>query len=299
MKPNLFFTTSFLALGFIFAACEKPSQIAEPLSSDSKSRIESQPFNGEVYRRSDDRISLTLISHDECELRFFEQIFLCKYTRQTDSLRVVGAFEANRVLYFRFIDQGVLQDNGAQILLSPRYYAAEIENRRLAQERDQKARESAERQRMENENRNRLESARMAALIDASKKETKVLGTFTCVNPGYEVLRNYNSFSVLQVTVTDAGLKLKFALAEHHGPPGDVVNFADLASSNWNERSAVTTIGTNSFEITLRFREGLFPAVAQSFHFGSRKEMETFIKVFDGAVADWDRKFPEIKRGKQ
>ena len=87
--------------------------------SSGQTHIEAKPFKGEVYRSSDGRSTLTLTSNEECELRQDSDIILCKYTRENDALRViVTAMGTTHVVYYRFINQGV-QDNDGAILLSP------------------------------------------------------------------------------------------------------------------------------------------------------------------------------------
>jgi uncharacterized protein YecT (DUF1311 family) len=139
---------AILTLAAFTPGCNKSPGIA----SDSP-QVQAEPFHGQVYRSFDGRTTLTLISEDECELNSGGTTLLCKYTKQSDALRVVvTAMGTNQVIYYRFTDQGI-QDNNGAILLSPERYAAATEQARLAQERQQAMKREAEQKRLAEENR--------------------------------------------------------------------------------------------------------------------------------------------------
>jgi hypothetical protein len=93
-------------------------------------QVQAEPFHGQVYRSPDGQKSLTLISVDECELNDGGPTLLCKYTKQSDALRlVVTALGTNQIIYYRITDQGI-QDKCGVVLLSPGGYAAAIESKR-------------------------------------------------------------------------------------------------------------------------------------------------------------------------
>lgn len=144
-------TTTLLLLASFWAGCDKPPTA----STNPAAPVQAEPFHGEVYRSFDGRTTLTLISRDECELREGGTTLLCKYTKQADALRVVAtAMGTNQVLYYRFTDQGI-QDNNGAVLLAPQRYAAAMEQARVQQERQDRMRRDAEQQRMAEENRKR------------------------------------------------------------------------------------------------------------------------------------------------
>ena len=132
-----------MLIAILVAGCEKPATTAVQ-TADAPPRVEAEPFRGEVYRTLNGQTALTLISRDECELRNGQQTLLCKYTKQTDSLRVVvTAFGTNQVVYYRNTPQGI-QDNEGMVLLAPQPYAAAVEQTRLAREHQEKMRREAE-----------------------------------------------------------------------------------------------------------------------------------------------------------
>ena len=145
--------TKLLASLFLIAAfstgCDKST------STTKSGQVEAAPFHGEVYRSYDGQSVLTLISPDECELLDRTTTFLCKYTKQTDTLRVVvTAMGANQVLYYRFTNQGI-QDNNGRVLLSPTQYTSAVEQVRLEQERQTRIRQEAEQLKLAEINRRR------------------------------------------------------------------------------------------------------------------------------------------------
>jgi hypothetical protein len=101
--------------------------------------IQAEPFHGQVYKTLNGRIVLTLISKDECELTEHGTTYLCKYTKQTGALRViVTALGTSQVVYLRYTDQG-LQDNDGDVLLSPDKYEAALLHLQQEQQRQQQA----------------------------------------------------------------------------------------------------------------------------------------------------------------
>jgi hypothetical protein len=60
---------------------------------------------------------------------------LCKYTKPNDTLRVVTtALGTSQVIYFRFTNQGLVDNNG-NVLFSPEGLAANIQQQQLEQQR--------------------------------------------------------------------------------------------------------------------------------------------------------------------
>lgn len=136
---NATFLVTFIAVPLLLVACNKSPNI----TSDSP-QVQAEPFQGQLYRSFDGRMVLTLISRDECELNTRGTTLLCKYTKQSDALRVVAtAMGTNQVIYYRFTDQGI-QNNDGEVLLSPDRYNAAIEQVRMAQAHQERMRRDAE-----------------------------------------------------------------------------------------------------------------------------------------------------------
>jgi hypothetical protein len=138
---------------------------------------------------------LTLISKDECELNEHGTIFLCKYTKQNDNLRVVTtALGTSQVLYYRFTNQG-LQDNDGNVLLSPEVFSEFQRQAELARLAQQEAQAAAERQKAERQRLAALASQREAeeqrladerARKEAPEKLLAFLTTRPALNGTYE-----------------------------------------------------------------------------------------------------------------
>jgi len=125
------------------AGCDRSPRVTTTEDVDHAQRIEARAFQGEVYRSADGQNALTLISPDELELREGNTTLLCKYSKQAEALRVVvTALGTNQVIYFRFTNYG-LQDNQGKVLLSPANYASAMEQARLVREREENARREA------------------------------------------------------------------------------------------------------------------------------------------------------------
>lgn len=117
---NIKFLTLLVITAFLVGGCDKsPTSTANKSGNQPPAPIQAEAFHGQVYKSFDQRKVLTLISKDECELNEHGTILLCKYTKQNDNLRVVTtALGTSQVLYYRFTNQG-LQDNDGNVLFSP------------------------------------------------------------------------------------------------------------------------------------------------------------------------------------
>ena len=130
---------------------------------------------------------------------------LCKYTKQTDALRVIATVMGTpQVIYYRFTDQGI-QDNNGNVLLSPEKYAAAIEQQRQAQIEEQN--------KQLEEQRKQLEEQRIAEVIAKSKQETQTITTFSLAprevpaNPNGNTVYTGRVLIKWNVTLTDVSLK--------------------------------------------------------------------------------------------
>ena len=126
--------------------CGKQSATDSNSNGQSLPPVQAEPFHGQVYKSVDGGNMLTLTSKEDCELTQGGTTLPCKYTKQTDALRVVATVMGTpQVIYFRFTDQG-LQDNNGLVLLAPQQYADAIAKIQKAEEERQK--EEQEKQRI-------------------------------------------------------------------------------------------------------------------------------------------------------
>lgn len=258
--------------------CERPPNITTTNATEPQRRVEAEPFNGEIFRSSDGRHSLTLISKDECELRSGTTTLLCKYTKQSDALRVVATtLGTNQVIYYRVIDQG-LQDNEGKVLLSPVRYSAAMQQMQQAQEAKERLRREAEQMRRQEEDKQRREVERRIELTRKSKIETKV------------VLKATARFwdTPAKITLTDTSLKID--ASSHNKPPmplwfGDIRNIGfshvgdrtievGISSSRWNDT------GWQQYDLQ-------FPNAA---------EAAKFQKAVVSQVDAWKTAFPDVRQ---
>lgn len=127
-----------LTVALTTVGCDKTSQTTTHNDGEHVPRVEARPFHGEVYRSIDGNTALTLISSEELELREGKTTLLCKYSKQTETLRVIiTSLGTSQIVYFRFTDKG-LQDNEGKTLLSPTNYVAAIEEDRKKKELSEK-----------------------------------------------------------------------------------------------------------------------------------------------------------------
>lgn len=147
-----------IGLLLLLAACDKPSPPTTVQSS-------TEAPGGEIYRSLDDAVVLRIISQNECELKIADDtILLCKYTRQSDAIRVlVTRLGQTEVEYLRLVNEGLQTQNGGILLSSAKYNLA-IEQIRQKRERMQYEWQQRE--------------AKRLALLEESKKETQAVLTF-------------------------------------------------------------------------------------------------------------------------
>lgn len=181
----------------LFAGCGKQSA-ASNNATQPPPPVQAEPFHGQVYKSVDGRNTLTVTSKDECDLTQDGTTLPCKYTKQADALRVIATVMGTpRVLYFRFVDQG-LQANDGQILLAPQQYAtaiAQLEKQRQEQEK-----------KLEEE---QMEKQRIAKEIADSKMATQTISTFTLASqPATDGFGHHWTVD-RTLTLTDVSWKMK------------------------------------------------------------------------------------------
>lgn len=193
LKPLLRSFTIVGALAFLAAGCEKaPTSIANnsgsqappvaqpalPVVQPTPQPIQAEPFHGQVYKALNGRTVLTLVSKDECEIAENGTTLLCKYTKQDGKLRVVTtALGTSTVLYFRFTDQG-LDDNQGHVLFSPEKFEAALEQIQQKQREETRAREEKE---------------RVAKMMSDATSATQTIATFELSPP--TLIRMYQQFT--------------------------------------------------------------------------------------------------------
>ena len=269
--------TKLLAGIFAIAALSAGCNKSPTITTDSNAHVQAEPFHGEIYRSVDGRTVLTLISRDECELREGGTTLLCKYTKQADALRVVAtAMGTNQVLYYRFTDQGI-QDNNGSVLLSPDRYKAATEQIRLAREREEQAQQQAERMRLAEDQRKREAEARLTARIEESKKESKVLATFKIPPPDRTMLQFKHG---LTLTVADSNVR-----CDNSDGTTDLILFSDYTGLDYSE-------GTDLFNVIYhdaRLGIGAGIQVYPGGHKAAQKIYDQITKAYE----DWKKRFPE------
>lgn len=97
--------------------------------------------NGKIFRSADEQQSIKIISSDELELTRDRTgpHFVCKYSKESESLRVVATvLGTTQALYFKVTDQGLQSDDGTIFYDSAHFEGAnrtvklEVEARRKA-----------------------------------------------------------------------------------------------------------------------------------------------------------------------
>lgn len=181
---------ALLLITLVVLGCDKRSATE---NSSQPQRVEAQPFHGQVYRSINGQNALTLVSSDELELREGNTTLLCKYSKQPDALRVVmTAMGTNQVIYFRFINVG-LQDNEGRVFLSPQAYVAAVEQSRIAQERAENEQREAERQQKEHQ-------AHLTDLLAKAKEHHRTIRTESVLS------QHFQTFEPAKIVLTDADM---------------------------------------------------------------------------------------------
>ena len=235
----------------------------------------------EVYRSLNGHFVFDLISSDQVEYKYghsenityYEWIshtVQAKYTKQSDAIRVV--FADGRVSYFRFTQEGIQTEDG-ESLLSPERFAAAKEQIRLNQ-----IHKEAEQARMEAEQLAKAKAAdaerqRKEELIEASKKETKILGNFKFSRSPEDY-----GYSITSIMLTDAGLHLGLANGTEN-----TIWFSDLEG----EAEAVNRQYFTGFYIHL---SGSFERA----HEEDQKKTQAIVSQINSAYSAWKQRNPQL-----
>lgn len=250
------------------SGCKKPqNQTAE---SSVQPGVEAKAFHGEIYRSMDGQQTLTVISPDELELREGGTTLLCKYTKQTDALRVIMTeFGTNQVLYFRFMEYG-LQDAKGNILLSPLSYATALEQQHVEQQR---AAEEMKRRQMEKE--------RLDAMTNESKKSTNTIATFSL--PQFSVYVPFKG-EKLEAIVSDVDVLIRWTLKDGGTKDDPRMWFGEIKSLKNTNYSGLPW----GCDITPSFGSTV-PA-----YFHAEKDRKAFYDTLLPAIKAWTQKYPQV-----
>ena len=213
---------------------------------------------------------LTLISKDECEYTEDRNTVLGKYTKQTDSVRVVlPVMGTSQVFYYRITDQG-LQDNDGNVLLTAEQYAAAIEAQRQALQLQQNEK-------------------------TMSVQETLTNSTFP-LEPIYDKSRN--SLTPDNIVITDASLKFHTSKLDPSGyyqytvpEKNDTVYFTQIGDiSQPNNRGPYTEVLIHVRQLDATSDMGTYYYV--QFACKSEADARTVFEAVTSSFEAWKKKFP-------
>jgi hypothetical protein len=265
------------ACAFFLASCGQSPTTKTVNSNDSQptpAPIQAEAFHGQVYKSLNGRTVLTLISKDECELSEQGTILLCKYTKQDDKLRVVTtALGTSQVLYYRFTNQG-LQDNNGNVLFSPEVYLELQRQAEIARRAKQEAKEAEER--------------RLDAMRAESKKESSTIKTNQLAGS------NLNGGPWTKVTITDVSVKFESAQGEVASCwYGDISYVERIWEVGAGYRSTWQT-ANGYYKLELTGDEGKSDQVyGKTDVNGVNKD---FCDTLKAAIEKWVQRFPELSR---
>lgn len=283
-KPIIVLVISALLVG----GCGKQSTANN--NSSQPLPVQAEPFHGQVYKSVDGRFALTLTSKDECELTKDGTTVLCKYTKQSDALRVIATVTGTtQVIYFRFIDQGI-QSNDGHILLAPQQYADAMA--KIQQEEEARQKEEAERQKKAQE-KQRLEE-KIAQENQNCTIETKTTSSFSLL------LRTPISTSGLSLTegtmtITDVSIELKLIYHYSSGSTrsgGCAINFLNLLKiGNVGDGTPANSFSLDYSSIIGR---GTYFGNDKIFGFKSEADANAAHDALTTAFNSWKGTFPDV-----
>lgn len=277
---------------FFTAGCNKSPTTPTADSNGSQpppAPIQAEPFHGQVYKSIDGRNTLTLTSKDECELAQGGTTLLCKYTKQADALRIIATVMGTpQVIYYRFTDQGI-QDNNGNVLLSPDKYTAAVEQ--LQRQQQEAAKAQMEKQRVEEE-------------LANSTIETKTISEFS-LSPHVITQDNGKYTTDGKLIITDVSLKLH--LVNHLTYYNQDENHDDIYFSRIKKIGDVgegTSLDSFLLQTTMgqvfmeEAKAGEFSKVFigdKVLHFKSEDEVRAVHDAVLNAFNAWKVKFPEAE----
>jgi len=253
---------------FLIGGCGKsstpPTTTSNNNSQSPPAPIQAEPFHGQVYKSLDGRTTLTLVSKDECELSEGGTILLCKYTKPNDTLRVVTTtLGTSQVIYFRFTDQG-LRDNNGNILYSQEQYAAILQ------------RQLEEKRQAENEKRN-------------ANVETKTIATYNLTPIVFQgAFVSDTHVTPDQLVLTDVSLKFHFPQSGDKAAKNETVYFSTITElpkpDPWSS-------GAYGFTVRHAASENEVPSHEEAT--ASQSDVQIICASIANAYSTWKAKFPD------
>lgn len=294
---NTKLTVILAALAILTAGCDK-SPTANNNANQPPPPVQAEPFHGQVYKSANGRNVLTLTSKDDCELMQDGTTLPCKYTKQTDALRVIATVMGTpQVIYFRFTDQG-LQDNNGNVLFSPEKYAVIIEQQRqqaMIEQQKQLEAEKAER-----------EKERVQNQIYQSTQKTQDIATFTLAQSRRRYEAGTEEATRGTLTVTDVSLiftvqwnvrynNIGWSDCNFVVPFGTIRNIGEVGVRTMPNSFILEDIRSGKEELTsadstlINYNTDVPP----SLYFNTESEARTAHDAIVNAFNAWKTKFPE------
>lgn len=253
LKP----TSAALPLLLLFAARDHASNATVAPDRRVTSRLEVQAVSGQSYRTRDGRSAITFVSSQELEYRVHDgTIFLCKYSKQQDGIRVIlTVLGTQQVLYFRRAPNGFTSKDGT-VYLSPSAFAEaqrEEESSRLSQ---QKAYAVAEQQRVERDRLATIAAQRQAEeqrLADerARREAPENLRALLMTHPELNGSARTGAFTLRIVSFDSATGSVSGEVDFNHGGITGVVYDPPLAKSRDGHSSrAVGNVSRDTITLT-------------------------------------------------
>jgi len=255
--------------------------------------VQAEPFHGQVYKSIDGRNVLTLTSKDECELMQNGTTLPCKYTKQTDALRVIATVMGTpQVIYYRFTDQGI-QDNNGNVLLSPEKYDVAVVQLQQEQKRLELEREAQQKK--------ELELSRHAEAIRASEQYYQVFYDMLLLSERVEDLEGKTDPNGLPftkspgtLTLADSYIEVWFTTTSYG---------STYASSSYIFFHRIKKIGdlgegTHGDTFFLDFAQPMYPDKNHQYpshlilHFKSESDAQNVHKTLLEAYTAWKAKYP-------
>jgi len=263
---------SFLIAGAVIclvgAGCTK---------AQNSSPAQAIPFNGQIYRTLNDQQAITLISPDQLELREQGDNFVCSYTKQDDTLRVVATIMGTtQAFYYKIVPKG-LQGSDGTILYSPDEREKVIETIQAFHERVLEQR--------------RQEEQQIAELTEESKHSTKEIESF----PFSKYIYQGTTCGTGIAKITDTSLIISF-----NSPDGTVGN-TPAPIDLWFGLFIGITRSHHNFGDGWPcrfFAYGLdqFGGTNYNLFFDSESDMQSFANTLANAVQAFKAKYRAVKQ---
>lgn len=214
--------------------------------------------SAETYRTESGNRWIKLISSSELEYRTGDTTFLCKYSTEQGSLRVImSALGTQQVLYFRRTPAGFVSEEGVNF-----YSQAGMADYRRQQQAQEKMRQKANQERA-------ARDAERQRIAEQGRQRTKVIGTFEAYTD------HYGDHGYPSTELTDVDAFGKFDL-------GGIVEIVD---DQLNGRAAPWGV---KLQYHGRGENGWTSALVS---FKDRNTRDSFVTALDTAILQWRQRF--------